>query len=108
MATEEIRDAVLSVLSAADSPLTAEQIRLRMQPRSEVREVRIALRDLTEEGEILKHPSGHWSAVVKAPEVRNRRGHDFTEAELQRAREVHGTTTTCPNCGKRGDVDRLF
>ena len=28
--------------------------------------------------------------------------------ELRRAREQHGTVTSCPKCGKQGDIDALF
>ena len=108
MSTEELADLVLSVLSAADSPLSDEDIRLSMQPHPNVREVRIALRHLAEQREVLKNSSGRWLAITKPPEVRAHPRHDFSEAELQRARQVHGTTTSCPNCGKRGDIDRLF
>jgi hypothetical protein len=79
-----------------------------MRPAPEVRDVRIALRDLAEEAEVLKDASGRWTAVAKAAEVRGPPVHDFAEAELRRARQRFGTTTTCPSCGKRGDIDRLF
>ena len=108
MCPEELQDSVLSILSAASAPLPVEDICGRMRPTPAVRDVRIAPRELCDQGEALKDASQRWSAVAKTAELHDHAGHDFTASELQRARQRFGTTTTCPNCGKHGDIDRLF
>ena len=108
MSPEDIKDAVLSIVSAADEPLTAEEICDRIRPPPELRDVRIALRDLSSDNEVLKDSSQRWKVTAKAPLVTDAPAHDFTDDELRRARQRHGTISSCPNCRKRGDIDRLF
>jgi Ribonuclease R winged-helix domain len=105
---DDVRDAVLSVLCAVDAPLSAEEIRAKLQRHYDIREVRIALRDLAENGDIARHDVNRWSAIAAPPASATAVGHDFTEAELERARQRHGTNGKCPHCGKHGDIDRLF
>jgi hypothetical protein len=108
MTPEEIEDAVLAILSAGTPPLTAEEICSKMQPSPAIRDVRVALRELSSAGEVLKDTSQRWSAVARAAEPHYPPRHDFTDAELKRARQRFGTMSKCPNCGKQGEIDRLF
>jgi len=108
MANEEDQDAVLCVLCAADQPLSVEEIGARAQPSLEPRQVRIALRELAERGDALKGEDGRWKAPRPPPEAKTRGAQEFTDDELRRAREQHGTVTSCPKCGKQGDIDALF
>jgi hypothetical protein len=108
MTPEDVQDAVLSILGAATPPLTAEEICSRMGPSAALRDVRIALRELSNAGEVLKDASQRWSAVAKAARPHEPPHHDFTDAELGRARQRFGTTSRCPSCGKKGDIDKLF
>src|SRR4051794_5223264 len=64
MSPEEVRDGVLSVLCATDGSLKAEEIREQVQPTPELREVRVALRDLTSDGEIRIDGPGRWAAIA--------------------------------------------
>ena len=66
MTPEEIEDAVLAILSAGTPPLTAEEICSKMQPSPAIRDVRVALRELSSAGEVLKDTSQRWSAVARA------------------------------------------
>ena len=63
----EIRDAVLSVLSATERSLGVEEIRNGIQPPPELRDVRVALRDLAQDGELRNDGQGRWSAVASIP-----------------------------------------
>ncbi len=64
MSPEDVRDAVLSVLSATERSLTAEEIREQIQQAPDLREVRVALRDLTGDGEIRTDGPGRWAALA--------------------------------------------
>ena len=100
MPNEDIQDAVLGTLSAADIALTIEQVQTRLPEL-------LALRDLLEAGDIRKDEYGYWRAAPPPPE-NEPTGRNFTPAELRRARERYGTTTECPKCGKKRNIEPLF
>jgi hypothetical protein len=104
------QDLVLGVLSATDSALTAEDISDEVGLAVSLKDVRVALLALSQQGEVARVGPEEWRAVgvpapTLAPAARSR---GFTEAELRAARERHGEEKDCPNCGKHGNIDRLF
>lgn len=104
-AGEDARDSVLTVLNAADRGLTDEEICSRVKPALELRQVRVALRELATSRDVMKDQSGCWKATVPLAEVSQS---SFTDAELKRARARYPGPKSCPNCGKTGGVDALF
>src|ERR1700730_4362603 len=101
MSPEELQDAVLSILSAANAPLTADDICRKMQPTPAVRDVRIALRELSDQGEVLKDASQRWSAVAKAAEVRAARSR-FHGCRANRCSATVRHDDDVPNLRKTG------
>lgn len=108
---EATLDAVLDVLGTTDESLTAEEISARIPDGAPVKDVRLALQRLHRSGDVSKVSDDCWRAVaVEPPPPRPPPGiaGNFTQDELRRARERHGTTKDCTKCGKRGDIDQRF
>lgn len=102
-------DAVLQVLSTTDEALSTDEICARVGV-SQVRDVRVALRDLAELGEVSRVGTDYWRGISVAKPVPKPKTHEgkFTEDELRRARARYGLTSICPHCAKTGDTDTLF
>ena len=107
MSDDEIEDAVLDVLGAADEPLSAEEVQSRIAESPPLRAVRVALRDLAEGPEVVRQGLHRWRASEPSPIAVERRRSGFTRDEVERARARY-QTTDCPHCGKHGDVHTLF
>lgn len=107
---EGATDAVLQVLSTTDEALTTDQICARVGSSPTVRAVRVALRDLAEQGEVTRLGLDTWRGVALSEPVQEVKTNEgkFTEYELLRARAQHGPTTSCPHCKKVGDIDTRF
>jgi hypothetical protein len=103
--SEDERDVVLTVLSSTERALTDAEICSRVKPALELRQVRIALRDLAASDDVAKDESGRWKARVPTPELRQS---SFSEAELKRARARFPGPKSCPECGKMGNIEPLF
>lgn len=103
-------DAILQVLSTTDEVLTTEQICARVGSIQSVRDIRVALRDLAEQGEVNRLSPNTWRGSSLAKPAQKPKTHEgnFTEDELRRARTRHGPTTRCPHCEKIGDIDTHF
>ncbi len=106
-------DAVLEVLSRTEEPLTTDEVFARVGPGRALREVRVALRDLVEQGDVTKLGQDKWQGVGIAARPRETVTHEgcsgrFTEDELRRARHRYGATKDCPRCSKTGDIDAQF
>jgi hypothetical protein len=103
-------DSILQVLSTTDEALTTDQICARVGSRRSLRDIRVALRDLAEQGEVLRLDPDTWRGIslLKPAQKPKTHGGKFTEDELRRARARHGPTTRCPHCNKVGDIDTLF
>lgn len=107
MTDDEIADAVLDVLGAVDDPLSAEEVQSRIAASLPLAAVRVALRDLTAQADVVRTAVNQWRAREPSPIALERRQSGFTRAELDTARAKF-KTTDCPHCGKHGDVDTLF
>lgn len=111
-AQEDARDLVLEAVNATEegSPLATAEIcaRTGLGPS----QARAALRDLAAQGEVRRLETDVWAParVVPTPATRPAQvsARDFTDDELRRARERHGTTSTCPHCGIHGNIDQAF
>lgn len=102
-------DAVLQVLSTTDEALSTDEICARVGA-NRVRDVRIALRDLAEQGEVSRIGSDRWRGLSVPEPAQKPKPYvgKFTEDELRRARARHGPTARCPHCNKLGDIDSSF
>lgn len=107
MTDDEVSDAVLDVLGAADGSLSAEDVQSKIAESPPLRAIRVALRDLTAQAEVVKTGENQWRARDPSPIALERRQSGFSKEELERAR-ARFKTTDCPHCGKHGDVDTLF
>lgn len=103
-------DAILQVLSTTDETLTTDQICVRIGSSQPLKDVRVALRDLAGQGEVIRLGPDTWRgrSLLKPTQKPQLHRGKFTEDELRRARARHGPTTRCPRCNKDGDIDTLF
>lgn len=109
MSREDVIDAVLGALGATEDSLTTDEIHRSVDPDANPAVIRVALRELTKEGEVESQSGGRWKVrapPLAPPTVRSSGG--FTDAELHRARERFGTTAVCPHCGLVGNTDQDF
>lgn len=103
-------DAILQVLSTTEEALTTDQICARVGSSRPLRDVRVALRDLAEQGEVIRLNPDTWRgrSLSEPTQKPKTHGGKFTEDELRRARTRHGSTRKCPRCNEVGDIDTLF
>lgn len=103
-------DVILQILSTTDEALTTEQIRARVGSNRSVKDFRIALRDLADQGEVARLGTDTWRGISISKPAQNLKANEgsFTEDELRHARARYGPTTRCPHCNKVGDIDSLF
>lgn len=103
---EEVQDAVLSVVSSAESDLTAEQVCERVLGSS-LKDVRVALRNLAQSGDVAR-TGDKWHSVGAMPLGDPSAHSDYSHEELQQARAAHPGPKSCPSCNKVGGVDAMF